>query len=109
MEIVVLPVIPLTMELSVELTYPAPESISSSLALVSMCLWSVIGIGVYSFILGNSPDRDQGFHALVFTVAASCIATGALFFVKEERLRYDTEQSSPSLASRPGGAAFGDP
>jgi MFS family permease len=99
MEIVVLPVIPLVMELSVELTYPDPESISSSLALVSMCIWSAVGIGIYSVILGNDPGRDESFNAMAFTVAASAISTAALFFVEEKRVRYDTEQSS--LTSSP--------
>ena len=99
MEIVVLPVIPLVMELSVELTYPDPESISSSLALVSMCIWSAVGIGIYSVLLGNEPTREDSFNALVFTLAACGLSTCAIFFVKEFRVRYETEQSS--LASSP--------
>lgn len=106
MEIVVLPVIPLVMELSVELTYPDPESVSSSLVLVSMCIWSAVGIGIYSFILGNDPGRDDCFLALLVTVILCSLATAALFFVKEDRVRYDTEQSS--LASSPQFARAAD-
>ncbi|EPY37057.1 hypothetical protein STCU_00240 [Strigomonas culicis] len=57
-ECLVLPMVPVGLELIVELTFPAPEHIAATVLLASMCLWSVIGMLVFSCVVGDTPTKD---------------------------------------------------
>ncbi|CAJ1007297.1 putative Major Facilitator Superfamily [Leishmania naiffi] len=82
----VLPIIPVVMELAVELAYPCPETVSSTIALASMCFFSFVGMIVFSFTLGDTPTVDRSFNVFLITSVVSTLSAVLLFFVKE-RLR----------------------
>lgn len=92
-EILVLPVIPVVMELSVELTFPDPESVSSGLAVAALSFWSIIGIAVASAILGDTPSKDDAVMLMGIVVGANLAASIGLVFVKEDLLRLQKEKT----------------
>lgn len=108
LELLVLPLVPVTMELSVELTYPDPETVSSTLVLMSMCLISFIGMVVFSVILGDFPTKTSSFIVLLIALCCCAVSFVGMWFVKERRLRHKQEQSDISGSnSLQGNAAHG--
>ncbi|AYU77922.1 hypothetical protein, unknown function [Leishmania donovani] len=83
----VLPIVPVVMELAVELTYPCPETVSSTIVLASMCFVSFAGMVVFSLILGDKPTMDSSLYVLLITLLVSAVSLGMLFFVKEQLRR----------------------
>ncbi|KAG5481601.1 hypothetical protein LSCM1_05625 [Leishmania martiniquensis] len=90
LEFLVLPIVPVVMELSVELTYPCPETVSSTIVLASMCFFSFVGIIVFSIVLTDTPTVDRSFYVLLITLITAVISIAILFFV-EEKLRRKAE------------------
>lgn len=93
-ECLVLPVMPIVLELSVELTYPHPETISSSLAIASLSFWSVVGIGIFSAILGDAPTQADSFTLMTTVVVINFVAAFLMLFVKEDCQRLSKERES---------------
>lgn len=92
LETVVLPVMPIVMELCVELTYPDPEAISSGVAIASLSFWSVVGIGIFTAVLGDHPTQDDSFVVFTTVVVINFVAVGLMCFVKEHRGRFEKER-----------------
>ncbi|KAG5508612.1 hypothetical protein GH5_06865 [Leishmania sp. Ghana 2012 LV757] len=87
LEFLVLPMVPVVMELAVELTYPCPETVSSTIVLASMCFFSFVGIIVFSLVLTDTPTVDRGFYVLLITFTVSALGIVMLIFVKEKLRR----------------------
>lgn len=98
LEFLVLPLVPVAMELSVELTYPEPEMVSTTLVLSSMCLFSFIGMIVFSLILGDYPTRSNSFIVILVVLIACFLSTVGSLFIKEnlQRLEQETRGLPPS-------------
>ena len=86
-----LPTMPVVLELVVEMSYPDPEEVACSLAMLSMALFTFVGIGVYSVLLGDNPTRDEAFAAMVFTALAGLATAFSATRVVEHRHRFDAE------------------
>ncbi|KAG5508275.1 hypothetical protein JKF63_05531 [Porcisia hertigi] len=82
-EFLVLPLVPVVMELGVELAYPCPETVPTTIVLGSMCFFSLIGTVVFSLIIGVTPTVERTFSVVLVALILSAISTGALVFVKE--------------------------
>jgi MFS transporter, FLVCR family, feline leukemia virus subgroup C receptor-related protein len=98
-ELMVLPVMPIVLELSVELTYPHPETICSSLAIASLSFWSVVGIGIFSAILGDTPTQSDSFTLMTTVVVINFVAVFLMFFVKEDCLRLAKEREGTLIGT----------
>ncbi|GET87702.1 hypothetical protein, unknown function [Leishmania tarentolae] len=90
----VLPIVPVVMELAVELTYPCPETLSSTIVLAAMCFVSFTGMIIFSLILGDKPTIDSSFYVFLITLCVSVVCLGVLLLVKEQ-LRRRAQDKSP--------------
>lgn len=105
-EMTLLPQFPVVMELSVELTYPEPESISVSAIMIMLSIWSVVGTVVFSIILGNNPTIDDS--RILMDVMLGVLVTTltvVFFFVDERLVRKEVEASTPKLSPKQNGTA----
>lgn len=93
LECLVLPLVPVAMELSVELTYPEPETASATVALLSMCFFSFVGMIVFSLILGDHPTKSNSAVVVIVTLVLCALSVVGLLFVKEDRRRLRHEHS----------------
>lgn len=98
-EIILLPAVPVTMELAVEMAYPDPPSIASSAVIASLSLWSVVATIIFSAMLGNHPSVDNSFMLIGITGGGVGLSLLALAFVKEKLHRADAEQSLSNPSS----------
>jgi MFS transporter, FLVCR family, feline leukemia virus subgroup C receptor-related protein len=98
LELLVLPIVPVVMELAVELAYPCPETVPSTLVLASMCFFSFVGMIVFSIILGDVPTIDTSFYCVLVTLIVCVISIAGLAFVKE-KLRRHTQDDALEAAS----------
>ena len=87
-----LPAIPVTLEFVVEKTYPHPEMVASSLAMLSMSACSVGGSLVLSAILSNTPTTKTAPHALYAVLGALILAVLLISTVREEHNRHTYER-----------------
>ena len=107
-QITLLPAIPVAMEFSVEKTYPTPEVVASSLCLVHLCVFAVGGSVAFSSILDD--DAGKGDARLCIWVCVGVIVSALLLVltVREDRFRYDHEQSVAAAADEAAVPAIGD-
>lgn len=88
LEFLVLPIVPVVMEFAVELAYPCPETVPSTLVLASMCLFSFIGMIVFSVILGDVPTINSAFYCMLITMIVSVVSVVGLGLVREKLCRH---------------------
>ncbi|KAK7196248.1 Major Facilitator Superfamily [Novymonas esmeraldas] len=95
LEFLVLPIVPVVMELAVELAYPCPETVPSTIVLASMCFFSFVGMIVFSIVLGDDPTVESGFYVLLITLIASALSIVGLLCVKEQLHRQAEDEVAP--------------
>lgn len=93
LEFLVLPIVPVAMELAVELSFPSPETVSSTIVLGSMCLCSFIAMIIFSIILGDEPTVWCSFYVLLSTLIVCVISLIGFFFVRESLKRNEAEEA----------------
>ncbi|KPA76308.1 hypothetical protein ABB37_08029 [Leptomonas pyrrhocoris] len=99
LEFVVLPLVPVVMELAVEVAYPCPETVPSTLVLISMCFFSFIGMVVFSVILGDVPTTDTAFFCVIITLIVAAVSIVGLVFVRENLRRHAEDNARAAAAA----------
>eukprot|EP00164_Ancoracysta_twista_P024853 GFYU01047359.1.p1 GENE.GFYU01047359.1~~GFYU01047359.1.p1 ORF type:complete len:125 (+),score=10.68 GFYU01047359.1:2-376(+) len=89
-----LPGIPITLEFVVEMTFPDPEMVASSLAMLAMSLCSVSASLVYSAVLTDSPTPSTARSAMFISGGVLLLAVALLALVRQEHRRHHFENTA---------------
>jgi MFS family permease len=92
--------IPVILEFAVEMTFPTDEAVSSGgLMMVANLSAAITTLGLQP-ALGNTPDQGQVLRVYGVTVVLYAVATAAIWFAPERRLRLAFEQAASQSGSR---------
>ena len=98
-----LPGIPITLEFVVEMTFPDPEMVASSLAMLAMSLCSVSASLVYSAVLTDTPTPSTPRSAMFVSGGVLLVSVGLLVMVRQEHRRHHFERNASQQPPPPEG------
>ena len=100
-----LPGIPVTLEFAVEKTYPDPEMVASSFAMLLLNVVAVVGSLMYSAILTDNPEKSNSRTAVFVTIGVVAVSIAIILTVRQEHFRHGQEQTTQNGRSGSVGVA----